>query len=261
MIERAYRAGEALGLAVWGQDEAGPFQTQPYPGGSWELAGQPRRQAHRYLRHGTAKLLTLFHPATGQVRVQGVRSCTNAVLHPWLQQELTAILEQLPEPPPRSPEEQRAVWERWQAGLTVRVTLPDRLPALRLLLVLDNLAGHQTPAFLLWLFAHGILPLYTPLGASWLNMTESMQRILGQRALAGQHPETPEQIIDWLETTAVAWNRAPTPFEWGGQRAVRRERARQRRHGLGGSGACTRRPVRRRGTAVEKWLSSCQTTH
>jgi hypothetical protein len=33
--------------------------------------------------------------------------------------------------------------------------------------------------------------LYTPLGASWLNMTESMQRILKRRALEGHYPEKP----------------------------------------------------------------------
>ena len=58
-----------------------------------------------------------------------------------------------------------------------------------MLLVLDNLAGHKTAAFVCWLFAHGIMPLYTPLGGSWLNMAESIQRILKRRALDGQHPE------------------------------------------------------------------------
>jgi hypothetical protein len=47
----------------------------------------------------------------------------------------------------------------------------------------------------LWLVAHGVMPLYTPLVGSWLNMAESIQRILVRRALAGQNPETPEQII------------------------------------------------------------------
>jgi hypothetical protein len=217
LIERAYREGEALGLAVWGEDEAGPFQTQPTRGASWELAAYPKRQAHQYMRNGTAKALTLFHPATGQVRSKGVRSCTNAVLHPWLKQELAAILDRVPAPEPVvSSEDNRAQWARWQAGLTVRVPLPAELPPLRMLLVLDNLTGHQTPELVRWLFAHGIMPLYTPLGASWLNMTESLQRILSQRALSGQHPETPEQIIDWLETAARAWNRTPAPFEWVG---------------------------------------------
>ncbi len=127
----------------------------------------------------------------------------------------------------------------------MRITLPERLPALRMLLVMDNLIGHKTPEFVLWLFSQGIMPLYTPLSGSWLNMAESVQRIIHRRALAGQHPQTPEQIIQLLEDTVQGWNRNPTPFEWGGKRQARRQRSRQRRYALGGSGACTRRPVRR----------------
>jgi hypothetical protein len=131
------------------------------------------------------------------------------------------------------------------ANLSVRFTLRERLPPLRVLLILDNLAGHKTPAFVCWLMDHGIMPLYTPLVGSWLNMAESIQRILVSRALSGQCPSGPEQIIEWLEATARAWNREPTPFVWGGKRSARRERARQRRHALGGSGACTLRPLAR----------------
>ena len=87
-----------MGLAIWTTDQAGPFQTKPYPGHSWQPTGQPQRQAHEYIRNGTAKLLTLFHPAEGQVRVKGVTSCPNTVLHPWLKQELTEILASLPQP-------------------------------------------------------------------------------------------------------------------------------------------------------------------
>ena len=32
--------------------------------------------------------MTLFRPATGEVRAKGVVSVTNAVLHPWLQEQL-----------------------------------------------------------------------------------------------------------------------------------------------------------------------------
>lgn len=186
--------------------------------------------------------------------------CPNAVLHPWLQQELTKILAQLPGPSADpDPATIGAQWARWQQGLTIRFTLPKRLPPLRMLLVLDNLQGHKTPAFVLWLIAHGIMPLYTPLGASWLNMSESIQNILARRALAGQHPHSPDEIIHWFEAVAQHWNQAPTPFEWGGKRATRRQRSRQRRYTLGHSGACTRRPVRR--TILEKWQRSCQMTH
>jgi DDE superfamily endonuclease len=227
------------------QDEAGPYQTVPYAGTSWAPAGYPARQPHEYLRIGTAKLLTLFRPATGEVRATGVMSCPNAVLHPWLKAEVTALLATLPEPGPvRDPQAHRAGWTRWQAGLRVRITLPAALPPLRLLLIWDNLAGHHTPELMLWLFAHGVMVLFTPLAGSWLNMAESLQRILTRRALNGQHPQTPEQIIAWLEATARVWNADPTPFVWGGKRAARRVRARQRRHALGGSGACGARSFR-----------------
>jgi len=234
----------------------------PYPGGSWQPVGQPAHQPHEYLRDGTAKLLTLFHPASGQVRVKGVTSCTNAILHPWLRGELAAIVAALPAPAvPRDPAADRAPWAAWQAGLSQPFTLPDDLPPRRLLLVLDNLAGHRTPSFVLWLVAHGGMPLYTPLGGSWLNMAESIQRILKRRALEGTQPTSPTAIIAALEATARGWNRDPTPFVWGGKRAARRDRARQRRHALGGSGAPTRRPIRRRAPRAAQWRYPCQPTH
>jgi hypothetical protein len=99
-----------------------------------------------------------------------------------------------------------------------------------------------------WMFAHGIMPLYTPLGGTWLNMAESIQRIIERRALSCQYPQVPEEIIKLLEATVRGWNLEPTPFEWGGARAVRRARSRQRRHALGGSGACAAQPMRVRKT-------------
>jgi hypothetical protein len=262
LIETAYRSGEALGLPTWCHDQAGPFQTVPYPGSSWQPEDQPARQPSEYIRNGTAKLLTLFHPATGQVRVKGVTNCPNSVLPPWLKQELSTILASLPEPScGLDAAARRAVWESWQAGLSIRFTLPSELPALRMLLVLDNLTGHKSPDLVLWFVKQGIMPLYTPLAGSWLNMAESIQRIIQRRALDGQQPSTPRDIIDWLEHTAQAWNRQPTPFVWGGPRAHRRARSRQRRHALPGSGGQTRRPIRRHPTIIEKWRNSCQTTH
>lgn len=242
MIEDAYRLGEALGLPVWCTDQAGPFQTVPQPGASWRPRGEPARQPHEYVRNGTAKVLTLFHPADGRVRVEGVTACPNAVLHGWLRRELTSILDT--SPTSASPAgTDRAAWERWQEGLTIKPTLSAELPPLRMLLVLDNLAGHKAPEFVCGLFEHGIMPLYTPLGGSWLNMAESIQRILKRRALDGQHPEDTGQIIAWFEAVAAHWNRGPTPFVWAGKRADRRRRQWGRRHRLGGSGACTREPL------------------
>ena len=123
---------------------------------SWEPQAHPRRQSHEYLRLGTAKLLTLFRPATGHVQVKGVRSCPNVVLHAWLKSAVDSLLATLPEPVPLSdPSAHRRQWTHWQEGLRVKITLPALLPPLRLLLVWDNLytkpvhvvgewsAGHQ----------------------------------------------------------------------------------------------------------------------
>jgi hypothetical protein len=231
LIERAYRTAEAAGIVLCTQDEAGPYQTVPYPGESWEPEGDPARQPHEYARNGTAKLLILFRPATGEVHAKGVRSAPNAVLHPWLQEELTAILAGLPEV--TISEDERSEAAQWKTWLGHIPRAP--LPPLRVILIWDNLAGHLSWSIVDWLFRHGVMPLYTPLSGSWLNLAESLQRIIARRALSGQHPQTPEELITWLEDTVAAWNEDPTPFTWGGKRKERRDRARQRR--LGGSPA------------------------
>jgi hypothetical protein len=251
LIERAYRAGEQRDLPVFCQDEAGPYQAIPQPGHSWQPVGRPARQPHEYVRGGTVKLLTLFRPATGEVWAQPVDHAPNAVLHPWLQDELSAILATLPAATVSvDAATARAAWTLWQEGLTQPFTLPAELPPLRALLVWDNLAGHKTPELVCWLCAHGVMPLYTPLGGSWLNLAESIQRILVRRAVVGQLPTSTDEMKDWLTATVRGWNAAPTPFEWSGKRAARRQRAHDRRHALGGSGGCTRRPIPRRGSAT-----------
>lgn len=234
MIEQAYGGAEAAGVAVWCQDEAGPYQAIPHPGASWQPEGHPARQPHEYIRGGTAKLLTLFRPATGEVRAKGVTNAPNTVLHPWLQEELTQLLAALPVLPVHpTPEAERPALAQWATWLGHEPAEP--LPALRGVLVWDNLAGHLSAVIVRWLFQHGVMPLYTPLSGSWLNMAESVQRIIVSRALVGQHPENAAEVIQWLQETVVGWNAAPTPFVWDGKRRERRRRARQRR--LGGSGA------------------------
>src|SRR3954467_10787715 len=260
LIEQAYTLGAQLGLSVWCEDEAGPFQAVPHSGVSWQPRGRPATQPHEYIRGGTTKILTLFHPAPGQVRLQSAARCTNAVLHPWLRERLSAILAELPPPvPSRDPAVTRAAWKVWQAGLTMPFTLPHNLPPLQLLLVWDNLTGHKTPDLVLWLCAHGVMPLYTPVGGSWLNMAESIERVLKRRALDGQHPHSPAEIGCWFEQTARAWNEQPTPFVWNGKRRQRRRRSGgDQTHQLGGSGASTHKPLRRsRSAGSEK----CQTSH
>ena len=216
-------------MPVWCQDEAGPYQAIPQPGASWQPVGQPARQPHEYVRGGTAKLLTLLRPATGEVRAKGVTHAPNVVLHPWLQAELREILASLP--PLLLPETERPPLARWATWLGLEPEPTEPLPPLRLIVIWDNLAGHLSESIVRWLFRHGVMPLYTPLSGSWLNLAESVQRILVRRALDGQHPQSQADLITWLDDAVLGWNAAPTPFVWHGKRYERRQRARQRRLG------------------------------
>lgn len=237
MIELAYEQAEEAGLPLWCQDEAGPYQAIPQPGENGHPEGKPTLQPHEYIRGGTAKLLTLFRPQTGEVCANGVLSAPNAVLHPWLKEHLQLLLDQLDMDPlpvrvPLSEDHPLLLtWQHWYWSYE----RPKPVPALRLILIWDNLKGHLSYHMVRWLLQRGILPLYTPLSGSWLNMAESLQRIIVRRALSGQHPQSAQQVIDWLEQTVAGWNLHPTPFVWNGKRRHRRERARLRR--LGGSGA------------------------
>jgi hypothetical protein len=87
----------------------------PSPGQSWEPQAPPARQPHDYARNGAAKLLTLFRPATGQVRAKGVRRATNAVLHPGLKAELERALATLPVV--TVPETERPLLAQWATWL------------------------------------------------------------------------------------------------------------------------------------------------
>src|SRR3954468_17686847 len=156
-----------------------------------------------------------------------MRSCTRG-----LRERLSAILAELP--PPGSSQAVAATpaaWAVWQAGLTTPFTLPEDLPPLRLLLVWDNLTGPKTPDLVLGLCAHGVMPLSTPVGGSWLNMAESIERVLKRRALDGQHPHSPKEIGSWFEQTAQRWNEQPTPFANRFVKTVQLERQNARSHG------------------------------
>lgn len=100
MMERAYELGEALGLAVWGADEAGPDSTVPDPGPQGQPAGQPGRSPHESPRDRTAKGLTRFQPSSGRVRVKAVIRTTKVVIQGGFKAQLTEILATLPTPTP-----------------------------------------------------------------------------------------------------------------------------------------------------------------
>src|SRR3954463_1068003 len=128
LIEQAYTLGAQLGLSVWCEDEAGPFQAVPHPGVSWQPREHPAQQPHEYIRGGTTRILTLFHPASGQVRLYPAARGTKAVLPPWLRERLSAILAALPGPTAsQDAAATQAAWAVWQAGLAMPFTLPHDL--------------------------------------------------------------------------------------------------------------------------------------
>lgn len=103
-----------MGLMVLCEDEAGPYQAIAQVGQAWREQGVPARMPHEYVRAGTAKLLTLFRPAIGELHAKGVTSSANAVLHPWLESALTVLLERHPVLPVLEESVNRAAWVRWQ---------------------------------------------------------------------------------------------------------------------------------------------------
>jgi hypothetical protein len=104
------------------------------------------------------------------------------------------------------------------------------------------------------------MPLYTPLGGSWLNMAEAIQRLLKRRALDGQHPQSAAEIGAWLEQTAQAWNQQPTPFLWNGKRRQRRRRLGDR-YPIAGATAHAQRFLPHAWRNHAEYRTSCQMTH
>jgi hypothetical protein len=61
----------------------------------------------------------------GYVVGKGIKKCSNAVLHPWLKEQLDQITKNPPvEGMNESEEERRKNWAKWQEGLKQPFTLP-----------------------------------------------------------------------------------------------------------------------------------------
>ncbi len=150
------------------EDEAGPYQAIPQPGASWQPEGHPALQPHEYERGGTAKLLTLFRPSTGTLRAKGVVSVTNAVLHPWLKEQLSELLAEIEKKQPRAtllPESLRPLCAQWETWLGHPLLTPK--PPLRIVLILDNLAGHLSYDLVQWFFEQGVTTYHCAPCAGW----------------------------------------------------------------------------------------------
>jgi hypothetical protein len=274
--------GASLGLAVWCEDEAGPFQAVPPPGGSWRPQGRPATRPHEYVRGGTCKLLTLFHPATGHVHLQPVGSCTNPVLHGWLKERLATmvatLVATLPAPAGRagrrSRDPQRVGGLAGRSGGTLhlarrtaaaahapRVGQPRRpqdgrdgglaVPARH------HAALHPARR---QLAEHGRVHPARP-QAAHARRPAPAEPTASTRRADGQHPQSPAEIGGWFEQTAQAWNRQPTPFLWNGKRRQRRRKRPGDRHAIGGAAAHTWQPLPAHRSRRQEWQIPGQVTN
>jgi transposase len=142
--------------------------------------GQPERQTHNYIRHGTLDLFAALNVATGEV------------LAPCKKQhrakDLVAFLREL-----------EASVER---GLDIHV-------------ILDNLSAHKAPPVQRWLVRNPRVHLhFTPTYSSWLNLVERFFGLLTQQALKrGSHSSIP-QLREAILAYVDAHNESSRPFKW-----------------------------------------------
>ncbi len=142
--------------------------------------GQPERQTHNYLRHGTLDLFAALEVATGKV-IARTKNQHRA-------EDFVAFLREL----------DAAV----QPDLEVHV-------------ILDNLSAHKAPAVKRWLARHPRFHFhFTPTYSAWLNLVERFFGLLTAHALKrGSHTSIPElrkAVYDYVESH----NEEGKPFKW-----------------------------------------------
>jgi transposase len=142
--------------------------------------GQPERQTHNYLRHGTLDLFAALNVATGEVLARFTRAHRAKDLVGFLD-DIDAAVE----------------------------------PSLNVHVILDNLSAHKAPPVHRWLLRHPRFRLhFTPTYSSWLNLVERFFGLLTEHALKrGSHTSVPQlrrAILDYVE----AHNERRRPFRW-----------------------------------------------
>jgi len=142
--------------------------------------GQPERQTHNYVRHGTTDLFAALDVATGQVRGR----C-------FARHRSVEFLKFISE-----------IDESIEDGLAVHV-------------ILDNLSTHKTPAVMRWLVRHPRFHLhFTPTHSSWINLVERFFGLLTERALRRGSHTSEVQLRRAIEDFIAAHNESPKPFRW-----------------------------------------------
>lgn len=142
--------------------------------------GQPERQTHDYVRHGTTSLFAALDVASGQV----IGECHRRHRAAEFRQFLDTIDEQVPK------------------HLDVH-------------LILDNYATHKTQAIRRWLAKRPRFHVhFTPTSASWINLVERWFATLTAKQLRrGTHRST-LQLEAALKQYIEISNEDPKPFVW-----------------------------------------------
>jgi transposase len=142
--------------------------------------GQPERQTHNYVRHGTLDLFAALNVATGEV----IARCKQK----HRANDFVAFLKEID--------------ANVDSALNVHV-------------VLDNLSAHKAPVVHRWMLRHPRFQLhFTPTYSSWLNLVERFFGLLTEQALRrGSHTSIPQlrnAILEYVE----AHNERKKPFKW-----------------------------------------------
>jgi transposase len=142
--------------------------------------GQPERQTHDYVRHGTTSLFAALDVATGDV----IGECHRRHRAIEFKKFLNTIDEQVP------------------AHLDVH-------------LIMDNYATHKTPAIRRWLAKRPRFHVhFTPTSASWINLVERWFATLTAKQLRrGTHRST-LQLEAAIQNYIEISNEDPKPFVW-----------------------------------------------
>lgn len=142
--------------------------------------GNPERQTHNYIRHGTLDLFAALNVASGKVLARCKKQ--------HRAKDFTAFL----------------------AEIDASVE-----PGLEIHVILDNLSAHKAPPVHRWLLLHPRFVLhFTPTYASWLNLVERFFGLLTSHALQrGSHTSIP-QLRHAIEQYVEAHNETGKPFKW-----------------------------------------------
>jgi transposase len=142
--------------------------------------GQPERQTHNYMRHGTLDLFAALNVATGNV-IASLKARHRA-------KDLVAFFREID-------------------------TAID--PDLAVHVILDNLSAHKAPPVHRWLVRHPRFHLhFTPTYSSWLNLVERFFGLLTERALRRGSHKSVSELRDAIIEHVDAHNDRAKPFKW-----------------------------------------------